>query len=430
MESFVAEIGVQKYEAYKESGVEWLGQVPLHWNVTRLGAKFKERRAKVSDKDYAPLSVTKNGILPQLDSAAKSNDGDNRKLVLAGDFVINSRSDRKGSSGISYLDGSVSLINIVIKPSGIEPAFCNYLLKSNSFIEEYYRMGHGIVADLWTTRYDEMKSILIGFPPLEEQTAIANFLDRKTAQIDQAISQKERLIELLQERRQILIQRAVTRGLNTNVPMNDSGVEWIGEVPAHWGIAALGYLANISTGSTPDRSRPNYWGGNIPWVKTGEINYTEITNTEEYISEQGLRNSATRIAPVGTILMAMYGQGVTRGRVGILGIPATYNQACCAIQLGSKLKTLFGYFFFLAAYPHIRDDGNESSQMNLSSGYISKLKLPIPPLSEQEEIIDFVNNVVALIDVNVNHKKKEIFKLKEYKSTLINAAVTGKIKVC
>jgi len=126
----------KKYPTYKDSGVDWLGEIPEHWSLTRLGSYFEERKTKVSDKDFAPLSVTKQGILPQLDSAAKTNDGDNRKLVKKGDFVINSRSDRKGSSGIANEDGSVSLINIVMKPKSIYPSFCNYLLKSNAFVEE------------------------------------------------------------------------------------------------------------------------------------------------------------------------------------------------------------------------------------------------------------------------------------------------------
>lgn len=173
MKNGVLEIKTERYPAYKDSGVEWIGEIPEGWEVTRLGTRFIERKTKVSDKDYAPLSVTKKGILPQLSTATKTNDGDNRKLVKKGDFVINSRSDRKGSSGISFQDGSVSLINIVMKPEEIHPTFCNYLLKGYSFIEEFYRMGHGIVADLWTTRYDEMKNIKISFPSLLEQGVVS-----------------------------------------------------------------------------------------------------------------------------------------------------------------------------------------------------------------------------------------------------------------
>ena len=146
-----------------------------------------------------------------MENVAKSNDSDNRKLVKENDFVINSRSDRKGSSGVSSFDGSVSLINIVLKPRiTIYPPFCNYLLKSTSFIEEYYRNGRGIVADLWTTRYDEMKIIKMALPPKSEQTAIANYLDSVTSKIDEAISQQQKMISLLQERKQIIINDVVT----------------------------------------------------------------------------------------------------------------------------------------------------------------------------------------------------------------------------
>ena len=185
---------LERYPKYKDSGVEWLGEIPEHWEITKLGTRFLERKEKVSDKDFQPLSVTKKGIVCQLDTAAKTNDGDNRKLVKAGDFVINSRSDRKGSSGISALDGSVSLVNIVLEPQNINTKFCNYLLKSNGFIEEFYRNGHGIVSDLWTTRYWDMKSIIINIPPQREQTKIANYLDQKIAQIDKAISLKKQMI--------------------------------------------------------------------------------------------------------------------------------------------------------------------------------------------------------------------------------------------
>ena len=202
---------MERYESYKDSGVKWIGEIPGHWEVKRLGSYFTERRVKVSDKDFSPLSVTKNGIFPQLENVAKTNDGDNRKLVKENDFVINSRSDRKGSSGVSSFDGSVSLINIVLKPrKTIYSPFCNYLLKSIAFIEEFYRNGRGIVADLWTTRYDEMKIIKMAMPTLSEQTAIANYLDSVTSKIDEAISQQQKMISLLQERKQIIINDVVT----------------------------------------------------------------------------------------------------------------------------------------------------------------------------------------------------------------------------
>lgn len=202
--------GLDKNVEFIDSGVEWIGQIPKHWKLERLGSNFIERREKVSDKDFEPLSVTKNGVVPQLDSAAKSNDGDNRKLVRKGDFVINSRSDRKGSSGLSKLDGSVSLINIVLKPIDINSDFSHILLKSNGFIEEFYRNGHGIVADLWTTRFWDMKSIMLAIPPKDEQLQIVEHIENQTTKIDIAIELQQKYISKLKEYKASLIDSVVT----------------------------------------------------------------------------------------------------------------------------------------------------------------------------------------------------------------------------
>jgi len=202
--------GLDKNVEFLNSGVEWIGKIPKHWKLERLGSNFIERREKVSDKDFEPLSVTKNGVVPQLDSAAKSNDGDNRKLVRKGDFVINSRSDRKGSSGLSKLDGSVSLINIVLQPININSDFSHILLKSNGFIEEFYRNGHGIVADLWTTRFWDMKSIMLAIPPKDEQIQIVEHIENQTAKIDKTIKLQQNYISKLKEYKASLIDSVVT----------------------------------------------------------------------------------------------------------------------------------------------------------------------------------------------------------------------------
>ena len=181
---------MKKYDSYKPTGVTWIPYIPSEWSMVKINDLFIERREKVSDKDFAPLSVTKFGILPQLDTAVKTKDGENRKKVCAGDFVINSRSDRRGSSGISPLDGSVSLINIVLQPRAGTSYYFHYLLRSHTFIEEFYRNGRGIVADLWTTRYSEMKNILVPVPSYDEQIAIVNYLNWKSATFNHIIPEK------------------------------------------------------------------------------------------------------------------------------------------------------------------------------------------------------------------------------------------------
>lgn len=207
-------IGTNPNTKRKQSGVNWLGEIPEHWEVSKLRKHFIPRVQKVSDKDFAPLSVTKDGILPQLDTACKTDNGENRKLVRKGDYVVNSRSDRKGSGGISPFDGSVSLINIVIYPIDGEQEYFHYLFRSNNFVEEFYRNGRGIVADLWTTRYQEMKNIEIPIPPLSEQRAIVSYIEAKTASINKLIDAYEQQVERIKEYKQRLISDAVTGKMN------------------------------------------------------------------------------------------------------------------------------------------------------------------------------------------------------------------------
>lgn len=195
----------------KDSGIEWIGDIPEHWELTKIANLYRVRNQKVSDKDFPPLSVTMKGILPQLETAAKTNNGDNRKLVRIGDFAINSRSDRRGSCGISSYDGSVSLINTVLMPlNEMNPNYYNWLFHTVRFSDEYYKCGHGIVDDLWTTTWQEMKKIVIPVPPLEEQEEIAKYLDNKCTEIDNCIADKKKQISTLEDYKKSVIYEYVT----------------------------------------------------------------------------------------------------------------------------------------------------------------------------------------------------------------------------
>ncbi|MBP5604283.1 MAG: restriction endonuclease subunit S [Ruminiclostridium sp.] len=195
----------------RDSGVQWIGEIPTHWTLIRIGSLYGLRTQKVSDIDYPPLSVTKMGVLPQLDTVAKTNAHDDRKLVVKGDFVINSRSDRRGSCGISDYNGSVSLINTVLYPiTEMNPRYYNWYFHTVGFADEFYRWGHGIVDDLWTTGWQDMKNILISVPPLDEQQQIADYLDSKCAEIDSIIAEKKHQIETIEEYKKSLIFEYVT----------------------------------------------------------------------------------------------------------------------------------------------------------------------------------------------------------------------------
>ena len=202
--------GLNPNAPMKDSGVAWIGMIPEHWKVRKISSHFKERRTKVSDKDYPALSVAREGVVPQLETAVKTDNGDNRKLVLKNDFVVNSRSDRKGSCGVSDYDGSVSLISIVLEPRDIYPMYVHHLFRSNNYIEEFYRNGRGIVADLWTTRYSEMKNIFIPIPPNDEQQAIVSAINSMSEKIDMLATKLTAQIDNLRELKQRIISDAVT----------------------------------------------------------------------------------------------------------------------------------------------------------------------------------------------------------------------------
>lgn len=200
--------GLNSSITMKESGQKWIGVIPNNWEIKRIGALYSPRNTKVSDEDYPPLSVTMQGVLPQLETVAKTDDHSNRKLVRKGDFAINSRSDRRGSCGISQYDGSVSLINTVLKPVGaMNPIYYNWLFHTSLFADEFYKWGHGIVDDLWSTNWQDMKSICVTVPPLDEQKEIADYLDQKCAEIDDSINgKKEQLKKIIDYKKSIIYE--------------------------------------------------------------------------------------------------------------------------------------------------------------------------------------------------------------------------------
>ena len=201
----------------KESGIEWIGRIPKNWNIKTIDKCFRERNERVSDYDWEPLSVTKQGIVKQLETAAKSDAHDARKKVCNGDFVINSRSDRKQSCGLSNYDGSVSLINIVLENKNLKNEYIKYLLKNYGFAEEFYRWGSGIVSDLWSTNFQKTKKISIPVPPDYEQIKISNELDEKIIEIDKVIKKTVQTVEDYKLYKQSIITKIVTKGLDENV---------------------------------------------------------------------------------------------------------------------------------------------------------------------------------------------------------------------
>ena len=421
----------KRYDSYKNSGVEWLGQIPSHWEVVRLGSKFIERKEKVSDKDFKPLSVTKTGVVLQLGNAAKTDDGDNRKLVRKDDFVINSRSDRKGSSGLSKFEGSVSLINIVLKPLDINLEYSNFMLKCNGFIEEFYRNGHGIVADLWTTRFWDMKSIMLPIPPKDEQEKIASYLDEKIAKIDASISGKEKFIELLKEQKQIIINDAVTKGLNKNAKFKNSGVEWLGQIPSHWEVVRLGSLGIFSKGN--GISRNELVADGIPAILYGDIytkyNYQAIEIKNFISTETSLK--AVKISENDILLT---GSGETKDDIGkcvVFKGKEAFAGGDIIIFKQDKNNSTFLAYSLNSSYSIMQKTIMAKGEIivHIYSSMLKELLLPLPPKDEQAKIVEYIENKISKIDKLLNLEQECIKSLKEYKASLIDSVVTGKVKV-
>ncbi len=421
-----------KYEAYKDSGVEWLGKVPEHWTLKRLGHYFDERREKVSDKDFEPLSVTKGGIVPRLETAAKTQDGDNRKKVLKGDFVINSRSDRKGSAGLAQSNGSVSLICTVLVPREIDGKFIHHLLRSYLFQEEYYRWGKGIVADLWSTNFSDMQNIHLAVPPLHEQQQIARFLDHETARIDALIAEQERLIELLKEKRQAVISHAVTKGIDRTAPMKDSGVEWLGQVPAHWKVTRLKFITERIVDCPHETPAYNPEGDYLV-IRTADIDKGILMPEQMYRLDEEEYLNRIRREPLLQDDIVYGREGERWGHAALVPTSNLFalGQRMMQFRAADDVCPLFLMFQLNAVSTYRQGEvdtvGATSPHVNIST--IKNFQLTMPPLEEQSTISKYLQAVSETFDSLIEEATNTVDILQERRSALISAAVTGKIDV-
>lgn len=412
----------------KDSGIEWIGEVPEGWNLSKISNLYNQRIEKVSDKDFQPLSVTMKGIVPQLDTAAKTNDGDNRKLVLNGDFAINSRSDRRGSCGISYLDGSVSLINIVLSPRNkMNSKYYNWLFHTSVFADEFYRWGHGIVDDLWTTRWSEMKNISIPVPTLSEQQRIATFLDKKCGEVDSMIALQEEMISELQAYKQSVITEAVTHGLNPNVKMKDSGIEWIGEIPENWDVTRI---KNISVFCPSKKEIVHDVIAYAPMeclrndiLEHKEIESSKITSGLTYFEE-------------GDIIMAKVTPCFENGNIAIAkGLKNGVGFGSSELFVFRNKESVANrYLFYSLQNVNLKQRccatmTGTGGLKRVSPIYMVNTYIIVPSLPEQQNIASYLDAKCSDIDRLISLKQEKIESLKAYKQSIIYEYVTGKLSV-
>jgi len=418
----------------KDSGIVWIGSIPKRWQLSKIGSLYTQRNEKVSDKDYQPLSVTMQGILPQLATAAKTDDGDNRKLVRVGDFAINSRSDRRGSCGISPLDGSVSLINIILTPrTAMHPGYYNWLFHTTLFADEFYKWGHGIVADLWTTRWQEMKSITVPVPEYAEQERIAAFLDAECAEIDTVLEKTRASIEEYKKLKQAVITQAVTKGVHGDRPMKDSGIEWIGEIANEFAVYKFKYLLKTpmqyganEAGITFDKTLPRY------------IRITDITSDGRLKQDNRLCIEDTVAKPYilqdGDLLFARSG--------GTVGKSFLYKQSYGnAAFAGYLIRAVVNRTIAVPEYVYYYTNSSiydtwknsifiQSTIQNIGADRYSNMPIIVPNNIEgQRSIVEYLNERCVGIDALIRKKQQYLTEIENYKKSLIYEYVTGKKEV-
>ena len=413
----------------------WIDSLPNEWVITKIGNHFKCRNEKVNDTDYPPLSVAKQGIVPQIETVAKTDANDNRKLVLINDFVINSRSDRKESCGLSNLNGSVSLINHVLYQNGNDyyMPFIGMLFKNYGFAEEFYRWGHGIVADLWTTRWQEMKKLEIPLPPLKEQKLIYNFLSTKISQIDQLVFNLEKQMEKLKEYKQAVINKVVTKGLNPNAKMKDSGVEWIGSVPSSWSVnRAKYYFISLSKGAGISKE-DIHMDGDIQCIRYGEIySKYDISACTTYSKTYENSISSKVYLDYGDLLFSATGELVEEIGKNIVYLGREKCLAGGDIIVGKHQQNprFLNYSLYCSASQAQKSLGKAKLKVvHISSTNIGNVVIAVPSLEEQEKIADFLDLKCCKIKSVINLKRKKIDYLKSVKRSIIYEYVTGKKRV-
>ena len=414
----------------KESGVDWLGRVPAHWGVVRSRRLFRERNEKANKSDLQLTVSQKYGLLPQAEFMEKEGrrivvvqkGHDILKRTMPGDFVISMRSFQGGLE-ISEYEGSVSSAYVPLVPiKWVVPRYFRWVFKSITYIQALQSTSD-LVRDGQALRFENFSKIPLPAVPIEEQSAIADFLDRSTARIDALVAKKTRFVELLREKRQALITHAVTKGLDATVPLKDSGVEWLGAVPAHWEIVPPTALFTESKERAREGDRvlsANQKYGVIPLDEFEALEQRQVTKASANLEMR-------KHVEIGDFVISMrsmdgglersHAVGSVRSSYSVLKAGADVD----GIFYGALLKSSLYIQALRLTSSFIRDG------QDLNFSHVRKVKLPKLPLKEQAEIAEYIDAQSTRIATLIAKTERSIELLREHRTALITAAVTGKI---
>ncbi len=441
---------MKPYPKYINTGIEWIGEIPKHWNVTKLkrilvsqtngiwGDKKKGNEddlavIRVADFDYDKFKINYSDLTYRNIDKNKARE----RLLKKCDIVI-----EKSGGGEKTPVGRAVVFN-----ENLKAVTSNFLAKitlkedvDSEFVvyqlSDLYEKSVNLKSIKQTTGiqnldFENYSLEEISLPTFEEQKKIGRFLTYKLSVIEKLISKNNQLIKLLEEKKQTKINQTVTKGLNLNAKMKDSGIGWVGEIPEHWSFGKLSYFAKVQNGSTPSKTKNEYWNnGTIPWISSSKVNDGVVDQPSELISKKAFEESSLCMIPRNSVIVGMIGQGKTRGMCSILDIDTTINQNLASITpLSSTLMGKYLYYFFVSSYKGIRSMGRGANQKALNCEIVSSIKLTIPPKKEQEIIVDYLNRYVSISDKTVKLLTMKNHLLKEYRQALISNAVTGKIDV-
>lgn len=409
---------MKQYDSYKDSGVEWIGKVPSHWEIL----PFKRAITINNGCDYKHVQVEEDGY-PVIGSGGQFAWAS--QYMYDGEVVL---LGRKGTIDKPlYYKGKFWTVDTMFYGIPKKNANCKYLLyQAKNIPFERYATATALPSMTQT----DLNNNAICMPPLKEQAAIANYLDKKCSEIDNVISAQQKRIALLQELKQSVITHAVTKGLDPNVEMKESGVEWIGEVPKHWDVMKTSLaFQGIGSGTTPSTSKKEFYDEEGKyWLQTGDLNDGVILGTSKKVSDIAIKVCNLKFYPKDSVVIAMY--GATIGKVGILGIKTATNQACCVLPANNHMVAKYSFYEFLACKPALLVSAIGGGQPNISQDTIRKQKIAVPPVEEQKMIADYLGKKCVSIDSSISKAQHQVDLLQEYKQSLITEVVTGKRKVC
>lgn len=430
--------GLKPYSAYKDSGVAWLGRVPEHWRKLPGRACFTEKKTPNTGLQVTTvLSLSFGRIVvkpPEKLHGLVPASFETYQIIVSNDIVVRPTDLQNDWNslrfGLAETRGIITSAYMCLRTSEpLKPQYSYLLLHTYDLLKVFYGLGSGLRQNL---DWSDFKYLPCLVPPVQEQSAIVRYLGHIDRRIRRYIRAKQKLIGLLEEQKQAIVHRAVTRGLDPNVRLKPSGVEWLGDVPEHWEVRKLKLCVTFQGGGTPAKSEARFWSGNIPWVSPKDMHNQIVKDTEDHITEEAIESSATSVVQPGALLVVVR-SGILRRKipVAINTVPVALNQDMKALRSKGDLDTQYLWALVDSNQSRLLAEWTKhgATVESIEFELMANTPIPIPPMSEQARITAYLEGVVSSLRKGNGVAQREISLLREYRTRLIADVVTGKLDV-